>query len=81
MVWDCKWAKFVYKQQSYGLGLMYKCVFPQYQNKWMNFDKNFVYALINTRSIFYLMHNIFGQFLTELWPLIDVRNLFMLNIL
>ena len=29
----------------------------------------------------YLMHIIFGQFLTELWPLIDVRILFMLNIL
>ena len=27
------------------------------------------------------MHIIFGQFLTELWPLIDVRILFMLNIL
>ena len=29
----------------------------------------------------YLMHIIFGQFLTELWPLIDVRILFMLDIL
>ena len=27
------------------------------------------------------MHIDFGQFLTELWPLIDVRILFMLNIL
>ena len=27
------------------------------------------------------MHFIFGQFLTELWPLIEVRILFMLNIL
>ena len=27
------------------------------------------------------MHVIFGQFLTELWSLIDVRILFMLNIL
>ena len=27
------------------------------------------------------MHFIFGQFLTELWPLIDIRILFMLNIL
>ena len=27
------------------------------------------------------MHIIFGQFLTELWPLIDIRILFMLNIL
>ena len=42
---------------------------------------SFVYALINTRSMLYLMHVIFGQFLTELWPLIDVRILFMFNIL
>ena len=41
---------------------------------------NFVYALINKRFILYLMHVVFGQFLTELWPLIDVRILFMLNI-
>ena len=27
------------------------------------------------------MHIIFGWFLTEFWPLIDVRILFMLNIL
>ena len=37
-------------------------------------------VLIYTRSM-YLMHIIFGQFLTELWPLIEVRILFMLNIL
>ena len=29
----------------------------------------------------YLKHIIFGQFLTELWPLINVRILLMLNIL
>ena len=40
-----------------------------------------VYALINTRSMLFLKHVIFGQFLTEFWPLIDVRILFMLNIL
>ena len=28
----------------------------------------------------YLMQIIFGKFLTKLWPLIDVRILFMLNI-
>ena len=40
MVWDCKWAKFVCKQRSYGPLLMSECVFPQYlQSKWMNFDK------------------------------------------
>ena len=29
----------------------------------------------------FLKHVIFGWFLTELWPLIDIRILFMLNIL
>ena len=29
----------------------------------------------------FLVHVIFGQFLTELWPLIDIRILFMFNIL
>ena len=29
----------------------------------------------------FLMHIIFGQFLTELWPLSDVRILFLLRIL
>ena len=29
---------------------------------------NFVCALINTRSMLFLMLNIFSQFLTELWP-------------
>ena len=29
----------------------------------------------------YLMHIVLRQFLTELWPLIDIRILFMLNIL
>ena len=37
--------------------------------------------LINTRSMLFLMHNIFGQFLTMLWPLINVRIFFMINIL
>ena len=32
------------------------------------------------RSMLYLAHVIFSQFLTELWPLINVRILFMLNI-
>ena len=37
--------------------------------------------MINTRSMLFLLHIIFGQFLTVLWPLIDVRILFMLSIL
>ena len=40
-----------------------------------------IYMLINTRSMLFLMHVIFRQFLSELWPLIDVRFFFMLNIL
>ena len=54
--------KFMCKQQSYGPWLMQNCVFPQYlQNKWMNFDKIFVYALIYTRSLLYLMPVSFGN--------------------
>ena len=34
---------------------------------------NFVYALISTRSRLGLLHVIFFNFVTELWPLIDVR--------
>ena len=34
-----------------------------------------------TRSMLFLKHIIFGRFLIDLWPLIDVRILFMLNIL
>ena len=31
----------------------------------------YIFALVYTRSMLYLMHVIFGQRLTELWPLID----------
>ena len=37
--------------------------------------------MIYTRSMLYLMHVMFLSILTELWPLIDVRILFLLNIL
>ena len=45
------------------------------------FIKFCLYIDTYSRSMLYLMHVIFGQFLTELWLLIDVRILFMLNIL
>ena len=41
---------------------------------------NFVYSLKVTRSRFGLLAIIFCKFVTELWPLIDVRILFLLNI-
>ena len=42
---------------------------------------NFVYTLSLTRSMFVLERVIFYKFATELQPLIDVRNCFLLNIL
>ena len=38
---------------------------------------NFVYAFISRLE---LLHIIFCLFVTELWPLIDVRILFLLNV-
>ena len=45
------------------------------------FWSKFVYALILTRCRFGWLNNIFCSFSTELWPLIDVEILYMLNIL
>ena len=45
------------------------------------FRSNFVYALVLTRCRFWWLNNIFRSFSTVLWPLIDVKILFMLNIL
>ena len=42
---------------------------------------NFAHALILTRSRLGLLLVIFRKFVTELWPLIDVRILFPVNIL
>ena len=42
---------------------------------------NFVYTLIWTRSSLGLLTVIFLKFVTECWPLIDVRMSFLLNIL
>ena len=41
---------------------------------------NFVYAFILTISRLGLLPVIFGLFVTELWPLIDARILFLLNV-
>ena len=41
---------------------------------------NFVYAFILTRSRLGLLPVMFCLFVTEMWPLIDVRILFLLNI-
>ena len=59
-----------------------KNVFSSISSEQMDeFWYNFVYSLINTRSMLFLMLIIFGQFLTELWPLTDVRSLFTLSVL
>ena len=66
---------------AFGSGELKMCYFLNIfrTNGWILIKKNC--ALIYTRSILHLMHFIFGQFLTELWPLIDVRILFPFNIL
>ena len=52
------------------------------ENELMEFDQNFAYALILTRSRLGLFRvNFFHKFITELWPLIDVRISFLLNVL
>ena len=57
-----------------------KGVFPQYlQNNWMNFDKFCICIDIYKIHVVSNAHY-FVEFLTELWPLVDVRILFMLNI-
>ena len=43
-------------------------------------SSNFVHALILKRSSFGIVTCYFGEFITELWPLIDVRFSFPLNI-
>ena len=79
VVWDCKWAKFVCCL-SYGFDWCKNIFFLNIfrANGWilMKFC-----LLIHTRSMLCLIYIIFGQFFTELWPLIDVRILFMLSIL
>ena len=42
---------------------------------------NFIYAFILTRSTLRLLAVIFGKFVIELWPLIDVRITLPFNIL
>ena len=42
--------------------------------------QSFAYALILTRSRFGLLPAIFRKFVTESWPLIDVRFSFQFNI-
>ena len=42
---------------------------------------NFVYAFILARSMLELLPVIFPKFVTELWPMIDIRISFLLNIL
>ena len=41
---------------------------------------NFIFAFILTRSRLRLLPSMFCLFVAELWPLIDVRILFLLNI-
>ena len=46
------------------------------ENKLIELLPNFVYALILTISRWRVLHVVFRIFLTELWPLTDIRMLF-----
>ena len=56
--------------------------FPSISWEWIDgIWPNFAYALILTRSRLGLLSIDFRKFITELWPVIDVRISFLLNIL
>ena len=63
------------------IDLRLKFVSAQYHKNKFTVSPNFIYAFILTRSTLGLLAVIFGKFLTELWPLIEVRISFQLNIL
>ena len=68
--------------QSYGPWLTPKFCFRSIY--WEQIDRispNFIYAFICTRSSLGLLNIISRTFLLELWPLINAKNLFPLNIL
>ena len=68
--------------QNYGTWLTSEfCLFWISCELIYGFQSNFAYALILTRCRFGWLNNIFRSFSTELWPLIDVKISFMLNIL
>ena len=74
--------------QSYGPWFMSEFLFTTKflfrSISWEHCDRispNFMYALILTRSTFGLLHIIFRTFVPELWPLIDAKLSFPLNIL
>ena len=79
--WDCKWANFIYKQHSMTLNWCKNVFF-------LNIFRTNGWTLIQFyKSIdIYMIHVVsneryFWSILAELWPLIDVSILFMLNIL
>ena len=64
------------------LDLCQNFVSAQYlENKLTELHQIFIYAFILTRSIYGLLHIIFHRLVSELWPLIYARILFLLNIL
>ena len=80
--WYCKLSFFTISQQSYGPWLMSQIGFCSTSWEWKDRIKpNFVYTLSLTRSMFVMYIDFFCKFATELRPLIDVRNRFLLNIL
>ena len=73
---------FAHLLQSHGPRFMPKFCFRSISWKQMDrISPNFIYAFILTRSTLELLHIIFGTFVPELWPLIDLKISFRLNIL
>ena len=82
LAWDCYPSFFAKFWRSYGPWLMSEFRFRSIS--WERIDRiwpNFVCTSTLTRSSLGLLPVIFRKILTELWPLIDVRNSFPLNIL
>ena len=80
--WNCYSSILTNLLQSYDPWLMSEICFRSVSWEWIDgIWPSFAYALKLTRSRLGLFFINFHKFVTELWPLIDVRNLFPLNIL
>ena len=80
--WDCYASIFANLQQSYGLWLISEFRFRSISLEWIHgIWPNVAYALILTTSRMGLLRVNFRKFIRELWPFIDVRISFPLNIM
>ena len=77
-----QWAFFVNFEQCYGPCLALDVFLCSISCELIcGFRSNFVYALLLTKCRLGMIEQYVSFILTELWPLIDVDILFMLNIL